>query len=103
MIPTKNQSGGTAIEPTAGRPERTGEDWLGRGQSEKRKLWERLNPRHRKQVRLLAEALALKQTRARLPEELQGRLGALLDEMERLAARAARLLAEVAQRTPPHA
>ncbi len=100
MIPAKNQNDGTAIEPAAGRPEGTGEDWLGRGRSEKRKLWERLNPRHRKQVRLLAEALALEQTRARLPEEFQARVGGLIEEMQRLAARAARLLAEVARRTP---
>ena len=88
------------VEPEEGRPEGTGEDWLGRRRSEKRKLWEKLNPRHRKQVRLLAEALALEQTRARLPEEFQGRLGTVLGEIERLARRAAKLLTEVARGTP---
>ena len=88
------------VEPEEGRPEGTGEDWLGRRRSEKRKLWEKLNPRHRKQVRLLAEALALEQTRARLPEEFQRRVGTVLEEIERLARRAAKLLAEVARGTP---
>jgi hypothetical protein len=101
MIRPEAQHAQVRVEPEEGRPEETAENWLQRGRSEKRKLWEKLNPRHRKQVRLLAEALALEQTRARLPEETQGRLGALLEEIERLAARAARLLAEVARRTPP--
>ncbi len=91
----------TGVEPEEGKPERTGEDWLGRRRSEKRKLWEKLNPRHRKQVRLLAGVLALEQTRARLPEEIQARLAMLFGELERFAARAAKLLAEVARRTPP--
>jgi hypothetical protein len=101
MIRPEAQPAKVRVEPEEGRLEGTGEDWLGRGRSEKRKLWEKLNPRHRKQVRLLAEALALEQSRARLPEEARGRLGALLGEIERLATRAARLLAEVARRTPP--
>ncbi len=101
MIPSGTGNTEPRLEPEEGRPEGTGEDWLGRGRSEKRKLWERLNPRHRKQVRLLAEALALEQTRARLPEEFQARVGGLIEEMQRLAARAAKLLAEVARRTPP--
>ncbi len=101
MIPAKNQNDATAIEPAAGRPAGTGEDWLGRRRSEKRKLWEKLNPRHRKQMRLLAETLALEQTRVRLPEKFQVRVASLFGELERLAARAAKLLAEVARQTPP--
>ncbi len=101
MIRTKEQSEGTRAEPEAGRPERTGEEWLGRNRSAGRRLWERLNPRSRQQLRVLAEALA--QTRARLPDETRGRLGAAMEELERIVARIRTLLAEVARRTPPHA
>ena len=90
-------------EPAAGRPESTGEEWLGRNRSAKRRLWERLNPRNRAQLRLLGEALALGQLRGQLPEESRARLGAALAEVERLAARVRALLAEVARRTPPRA
>jgi len=88
-------------EPEAGRPAQTGEAWLGHNRSEKRRLWERLNPRHRKELRMLAEALALQQTHARLPEPERSRLEAALAELERVVRRVAAILVEVARRTPP--
>ena len=88
-------------EPAAGRPEASGEQWLGRNASSKRRLWERLNPRHRKTLRLLAQAFALRQSQARLPDELRAKLLAALQELERLAARVEKLLAAMATRTPP--
>src|SRR6267142_515787 len=63
-------------EPETGRPAGTGEEWLGRNRSSKRRLWERLNPRSRKQIYVIAQALALQQTHARLPEPLRTRLSA---------------------------
>jgi hypothetical protein len=91
----------TPAEPQAGRPAESGESWLGRNRSEKRRLWERLNPRHRKELRLLAEALALQQNHAQLPESARTRLDAAIAELGRLTRRIAALLAEVARRTPP--
>ncbi len=88
-------------EPQSGRPEESGESWLGRNRSEKRRLWERLNPRHRKELRLLAEALALQQNHAQLPESTRTRLDAAIAELGRLTRRIAAILAEVARRTPP--
>jgi hypothetical protein len=88
-------------EPQAGRPAQTGEAWLGRDRSDKRRLWERLNPRHRKELRMLAEALALQQTHARLPEPARSRLDAALGELDRVMRRIAAILVEVARRTPP--
>ena len=90
-----------APEPEAGRPAQSGEAWLGRDRSEKRRLWERLNPRHRKELRMLAEALALQQTHGRLTEPARSRLDAALGELERVVRRIAAILAEVARRTPP--
>jgi hypothetical protein len=90
-----------ASEPQSGRPAQTGEAWLGRNRSEKRRLWERLNPRHRKELRMLAEALALQQTHARLPEPARSRLDAALADLERVVRRIAAILVEVARRTPP--
>lgn len=87
-------------EPETGRPAGTGEEWLGRNRSSKRQLWERLNPRSRKQIRVIAEALALQQTHARLPEPLRVRLSAAVEELERHLARIRALLLEVARRTP---
>ena len=103
MIRTKKQNTAPVAEPETGRPAGTGEEWLGRNRSSKRKLWERLNPRSRAQIRLIAEALALQQTHAQLPEPLRARLSATMHEFERLANRARALLAEVARRTPPRA
>jgi hypothetical protein len=78
--PTPLQSGVSA--PTA-----SAEQWLGRNDSAKRRLWERLNPRHRKQLRVLARALVLRQAQGRLPEEARLRLRALVEEFERLMTR----------------
>jgi hypothetical protein len=87
-------------EPEAGRPAGTGEEWLGRNRSSKRRLWERLNPRSRKQIHVIAQALALQQTHAQLPEPLRVRLSAAIEELERHLARIRALLLEVARRTP---
>jgi len=89
------------IEPQNGRPADSGEAWLGRNRSDKRRIWERLNPRHRKELRMLAEALALQQTHARLPEPARSRLDAAIAELERGVRRIAAILVEVARRTPP--
>lgn len=91
----------TSDEPQEGRPAQSGEAWLGRNRSDKRRLWERLNPRHRKELRMLAEALALQQSHARLPEPMRLRLDAALAELERVVRRIVTILAEVARRTPP--
>jgi len=88
-------------EPQTGRPAQSGEAWLGRDRGDKRRLWERLNPRHRKELRMLAQALALEQTHARLPEPTRLRLNAALNELERAVRRIAAILTEVARRTPP--
>lgn len=101
MIRKRPQNTTPVAEPQAGRPAGTGEEWLGRNRSSKRRLWERLNPRSRGQVRMIAEALALQQTHAQLPEPLRARLSAAINEIERLVARTRALLAEVARRTPP--
>ena len=98
-----NTTATTSAEPETGRPAGTGEEWLGRNRSAKRRLWERLNPRHRKDLRILAEALALQQTHANLPEPLRTRLSESVEQVQRLARRIATLLAEVARRTPPRA
>jgi len=90
-----------ATEPQTGRPAQSGEAWLGRNRSDRRRLWERLNPRHRRDLRLLAEALALQQTHAQLPEPARTRLDAALAELERVVRRIAAILMEVARRTPP--
>jgi len=74
------------------RPVASAEEWLGRNRDDKRRLWERLNPRHRKLLRVLATALALRQDKAHLSEPVRARLLAALDELERLAARIEQLL-----------
>jgi hypothetical protein len=103
MIRTRKPNPAPVAEPEAGWPAGTGEEWLGRNRSSKRQLWERLNPRSRRQIRMIAEALALQQTHAQLPEPLRARLSATMNELERLVARTRALLAEVARRTPPRA
>jgi hypothetical protein len=90
-----------SAEPEAGRPPGTGEEWLGRNRSTKRRLWERLNPRHRKELRMIAEALAMQQRHANLPEPLRARLSKSIEQVERLARQIGALLAEVTRRTPP--
>lgn len=101
MIPTKKPNTEPVAEPETGRPAGTGEEWLGRNRSSKRQLWERLNPRSRKQIRLIAEALALQQTHARLPDPLRALLSAAIGELERHLVRIRALLLEVARRAPP--
>src|ERR1051325_8392434 len=86
-------------EPAAGRPAGSAEEWLGRNRGEKQRLWEKLNPRHRKSLRLLAEALAAHQSHAKFEDETRARITQLVADVERLAGRAAALLAEVARRT----
>jgi len=100
MIRTKAQNAAPVAEPESGKPAKTGEEWLGRNRGTRRRLWERLNPLSRKQIRTIAEALALQQTHAQLPEPLRARLSAIHSELERLADRIRALLAEVARRTP---
>jgi hypothetical protein len=97
------QNGKTELAPESqtGRPAQSGEAWLGHNRSGKRQLWERLNPRHRKELRMLAEALALQQTHARLSESARSQLAAVLEELARVVRRIAPILAEVARRTPP--
>jgi hypothetical protein len=90
-----------APEPQSGRPAGTAEEWLGHNRSGKRRLWERLNPRHRKELRMIAEALAMQQTHATLPDPLRTRLSAAIEDLERVAGRIRALLVEVARRTPP--
>jgi len=87
-------------ETTAPQPVASGEQYLGRNASAKRRLWERLNPRHRKTLQLLARALVLRQEQARLPDDLRAKLLAALDDLERLASRLERLLAAVSGKAP---
>src|SRR3989454_9340372 len=84
MIKTKPKNVAPVAEPETGRPAGTGEEWLGRNRSSKRQLWERLNPRSRGQIRMIAEALALQQTHAQLPEPLRARLSSAVGGIERL-------------------
>jgi HAMP domain-containing protein len=93
-------------EPERGQPVISGEEWLGRKpgaqEGSKKRLWDRLSLLHRKQLRLLARAFVLRQSQARLPEPLRGRFIAAIEEIERLAGRVERLLAELnVWRTPP--
>jgi hypothetical protein len=103
MIRKAFQVSRPAAEPEGGRPGGSGEEWLGRNRSTKQRLWERLNPRSRKQVRMIAEALALQQTHATLPEPLRARLTAAIDELHHVMGRIEVLLLEVARRTRPRA
>jgi hypothetical protein len=97
-----------APEPQSGRPEISGEQWLGRKPGAQnanagRRLWERLNPLHQKQLRLFAHAFVLRQSSGKLPEHVRARLHAAMEELERLAGRVERLLAELGARKPPPA
>jgi hypothetical protein len=91
----------TTEESQTGQPAQSGEAWPGRNRSDKRRLWERLNPRHRKELRILAEALALQQSHARLPDAARLRLDSALGELDQVMRRIVAALAEVARRTPP--
>lgn len=103
MIGIRTPTAPHLAEPGAGRPAGSGKGRLGRSRSSKRRLWERLSPLSRKQIRVIAEALARQQTHERLPEPLRARLSAALHELDRLVLRIRGLLAEVARRTPPDA
>ncbi|MGB2662424.1 MAG: hypothetical protein WAK48_00380 [Candidatus Acidiferrum sp.] len=91
----------TTDESQTSQPAQSGEALPGRNRSDKRRLWERLNPRHRKELRMLAAALALQQSHACLPEAARLRLDAALGELDQVMRRIAAVLAEVAGRTPP--
>jgi len=93
MIPSKTTNQMPKLEPVSGRPEASGEQWLTGSARGKRRLWEHLNPRHRKQLRLLAHALVLRQAQARLPDGVRMQLLAAAEELERLATRLEKLLA----------
>jgi len=100
MIQAKTQNEVPPAEPQTGRPAATAEQWLGHNRSAKRRLWERLNPRNKKQVRLIAEALSLQQTHGRLPDALRIKLAAVAEDVERVSGRISALLAEIARKTP---
>ncbi len=100
MIKSKPKEQQTATENGIVRPVASAEQSLGHNASAKRRLWERLNPRHRKQLHLLARALVLRQAQAGLPEAVRRRLLEALDELERLAARIEQVLAAMAAGTP---
>ncbi len=95
MITQKEKASPPAPEPAEGRPVASGEQWLGRNADGRRRTWERLNPRNRKALLVLARALALRQSQARLPEQVQATLHAIVEEIERLASRVEKLLAAI--------
>ena len=88
-------------EPADGRPVASGDEWLGRNSSARRRLWEQLNPRHRLELRLLARALALRQSKGRIPENIRQKLLAALEELDHLARRIEHILATLTKPTPP--
>jgi hypothetical protein len=95
MIAPKTRAQPSAAEPAEGQPVASGEQWLGRNADGRRRTWERLNPRHRKTLLVLARALALRQSQARLPEQAQAKLHTIVEEMERLASRVEKLLVAI--------
>jgi IS4 transposase len=99
MIHTQPQQ--NVPEPAEGKPVASAEEWLGQNASGRQRLWERLNPRHRKMLRMLGRALVLRQRKGHVPEGAWAKLAAALDELERLARRIEQLLAALASRTPP--
>jgi hypothetical protein len=90
-----------APEPGEGKPVASGEEWLGRSPqpqatndrgeagraAERRRLWERLSPQHRRLLRVLARALVLRQTKGRQPEAARTKLLLALGELERVGRR----------------
>ena len=52
-------------------------------------------------MRVIAEALAMQQTHASLPEPVRARLSAAMEELDRVVRRIGALLAEMARRAPP--
>jgi hypothetical protein len=97
MIHRQPQPAPPLAEPASGRPSASAEEWLGHNRTEKRRLWERLNPRHRRLLRVLAEALALHQSQGRLSDEDRSRLSSAVAELERLASRIGFLLRTIAK------
>jgi hypothetical protein len=95
MITPNTKAQPPAAEPAEGQPVASGEQWLGRNVDSRRRTWERLNPRHRKTLLVLARALVLRQSQARLPEQVQAKLHAIVEEIERLASRVEKLLAAI--------
>jgi hypothetical protein len=87
-------------EPVEGRPVASGDEWLGKNAGARRRLWERLNPRNRRQLRVLAHALVLRQAKERIPENLRQQFLSALDDLERLTRRIEQLLAKLGK--PPH-
>ncbi len=100
MLPPSPPPSTPQPETAAPQPVASGEQYLGRDTGPRRRLWERLNPRHRKTLLLLARALVLRQEQARLPDDLRAKLLAALDDLERLASRLERLLAAVSGKAP---
>lgn len=97
-----NREKSPSPEPFRGRPVASGDDWLGRGKSDdRRRLWEHLSPPHRRQLRILARALALRQGKARLSEDVRSRLLTALGELDRLSRRIEQLLAALTKPTTP--
>jgi hypothetical protein len=88
-------------EPADGRPVASGDEWLGKNAGTRRRLWERLNPRHRRELHVLARALAMRQAKERMPENIRLQLLAALNELERLSRRIEQLLVLLTKPTPP--
>ena len=95
MIAQKEKASPPAPEPAESQPVASGEQWLGHNTNGRRRMWERLNPRHRKTLLVLARALVLRQSQAHLPEQVQAKLHAIVEEIERLAGRVEKLLAVI--------
>jgi hypothetical protein len=87
-------------EPVGGRPVASGDEWLGKNAGARRRLWESLNPRHRRELRILARVLTLRQAKERIPESLRQQFFSALDELERLTRRIEQLLAKLGK--PPY-
>lgn len=95
MISRRTDRDSLTADYAAARPVESAEQWLGWNRSEKRRLWERLNPRHRRQLQVLARALVLRQSPGKLSDKERARLAALADELDVLAARMEKLCAEL--------
>ena len=88
-------------EPDNGRPVASGDAWLGKNSGTRRRLWERLNPRHRRELRLLARALAMSQAKERIPASIHRQLLTALDELDRVSRSIEHLLVLLTKPTPP--
>ncbi|HWQ03627.1 MAG TPA: hypothetical protein VNL38_04025 [Candidatus Nitrosotenuis sp.] len=99
MPPVRTKDPRAPQENAAAQPVNSGEQWLGRNASDKRRLWEQLNPRHRKQLQLLARAQVLHQQQGRLTEGERARLSRLLNEIELQIARLETLLGNLAAKS----